>query len=82
MRLENGSATQKLDPPRRETVGPLIIAGLGERINDCSSAGIPALWQRFGPHIGHVPGQTGSAAFGVLCNGDEAGITNIFAVWR
>lgn len=72
-RLPDANSTQKLEAPSWEEVGPLLIAGLGERLNDCNSAGIPALWQRFGPHIGHVPGQNGSAAFGVLCNGDDAG---------
>jgi hypothetical protein len=34
----------------------VLIAGLGQRYNDETSVGIPALWQRFDPHIGHIPG--------------------------
>ena len=36
-------------------------------------AGIPAQWQRFGPHIGHIPAQVGGITYGVVYNGDGAG---------
>jgi AraC family transcriptional regulator len=62
-----------LEPPRFENGKPLLIAGLGERYTCETSKGIPAQWQRFQPHIGHVPGQTGRAAYGVRCNSDEEG---------
>jgi AraC family transcriptional regulator len=64
-----------LEPPRFEKGRTLLIAGLGERYNDQTSANIPAQWQRFLPHFGHVPGQIGRVAYGVLCNGDHAGNT-------
>jgi AraC family transcriptional regulator len=51
--------------PRLERLGPLSIAGLGERFPGHSLAGIPALWQRFREHLGHVPGQIGTTAYGV-----------------
>jgi AraC family transcriptional regulator len=63
-----------LDAPRIETTRkPLLIAGLSQRCDEATRAAIPALWQRFGPHIGHVPGQTGGATYGVICNADDEG---------
>jgi AraC family transcriptional regulator len=64
-----------LEPPRFESLKTLLIAGLGERYNSETSANIPAQWQRFTPHLGHIPGQVGRTAYGVLCNGDDAGNT-------
>lgn len=64
-----------LEPPRFENGKTLLIAGLGERYNAETSAGIPAQWQRFAPNIGHIPGQIGHATYGVLCNSDDAGNT-------
>jgi AraC family transcriptional regulator len=58
---------------RFEHAKPLLVAGLGERYSCESSAGIPAQWQRFAPHIGHIDGQVGRAAFGVRYNADEDG---------
>src|SRR5262249_7833790 len=43
--------------PRIARLGPLLLAGLAARFSMTDLAGIPALWQRFQPHIGHVPGQ-------------------------
>lgn len=62
-----------LEPPRFENGKPLLIAGFGERYNCETSAAIPAQWQRFGPYIGHIPGQVGDTAYGVCCNSDDAG---------
>jgi AraC family transcriptional regulator len=62
----------RLEPPRFVHSKALLIAGLGERYNCESSKGIPSLWQRFVPHIDHVPGQIGPRiAYGVRCNWDE-----------
>ena len=57
-----------LDPPRFETTARTLIAGFGGTYNSETSVGIPALWQRFAPHL--HPGQT---AYGVLCNPDGTG---------
>jgi AraC family transcriptional regulator len=51
----------------------LLIAGMAERYDDRTAAGIPAQWNRFAPHIGHMPGQMGGDTFGVCCNGDDDG---------
>jgi AraC family transcriptional regulator len=62
-----------LPPPRFEAGRPFLIAGLGERYSCESSAAIPMQWQRFGPYIGNIPGETGDVAYGVCVNGDDAG---------
>ncbi|MGH8285951.1 MAG: AraC family transcriptional regulator [Steroidobacteraceae bacterium] len=62
-----------LEPPRFESGKALLMAGLGERYTCETSAGIPAQWQRFLPHLGKIPGQVGRAAYGVRCNFDDAG---------
>jgi AraC family transcriptional regulator len=62
-----------LQPPRMEDGRALLVAGLEERFTFENVAGIPALWQRFGPHLGHVSGQVGSLAYGVCHNNDDAG---------
>jgi AraC family transcriptional regulator len=62
-----------LEPPRFETGKALLIAGSGERYTWETSAGIPALWQRFQAYIGTIPGQISNVAYGVCCNGDDAG---------
>lgn len=65
----------EIAPPRFEDGRVLLIAGIGQRYTADNSSGIPAQWQKFVPHIGHVPGQVGSTAYGVLCNGDDTGST-------
>ncbi len=65
-----------LDAPRFENGKTLLIAGLCERYTKDTCANIPAQWQRFGPHIGHIPGQVGKVAYGVICNSDDAGNTD------
>jgi AraC family transcriptional regulator len=69
----NETPFAKLEPARFETSKPMLIAGLGARYNCETSAGIPAQWQRFVPHIGHIPGQVGRVAYGVRCNCDDDG---------
>src|SRR5271154_7596059 len=62
-----------LEPPRFEDRKPLLIAGIGERYTWETSTAIPAQWQRFAPHIGHIPGQVGGTTYGVCCNPGEDG---------
>jgi AraC family transcriptional regulator len=59
--------------PRFENPGTIRVAGISQRYNDQTSAGIPAQWQRFGPQIARIPALPGGAACGVLCNGDADG---------
>lgn len=71
--LMDQSLLTNLEPPRFETSRPFLIAGLGERYSCETSAAIPMQWQRFGPYIGNIPGETGDVAYGVCVNGDDAG---------
>jgi AraC family transcriptional regulator len=64
---------ENLSPPRFENGKPLLVVGLSERYDSQTSAGIPAQWQRFGPHLGHIPGQLGNTAYGVCYNSDDEG---------
>ena len=64
-----------LEPHRFENGRTLLIAGLSERYSAETAAGIPSQWQRFAPYLGHIPAQVGRTAYGVLCNGDDAGNT-------
>lgn len=71
IRMEETLTT--LEPPRFVDGKALLIAGLSERYDFEGTAGIPAQWQRFLPHLGRVPGQVGKVAYGVCCNSDDAG---------
>jgi AraC family transcriptional regulator len=63
----------RLDSPRFEKGERLLMAGLRERYTCEASAAVPSQWQRFLPHLGHMPRQIGGAAYGVRCNDDDAG---------
>jgi AraC family transcriptional regulator len=70
----DSTALDHLKPPRFETSKPLLLAGLGERItHDNQGAGIPNQWQRFHQSVDNIPGRIGKVAYGVCCNGDDAG---------
>lgn len=60
-----------LPEPRIEQGRPLRVAGLAERYTFMTNHGIPALWQRFAPHIGHMPGQRGNFTYGVVADFEE-----------
>ena len=62
-----------LPEPRFVDSDTLLIVGLKNRYNEDTSAQMPAQWQAFGPHIGHIDNQRGNVAFGVLCNSDDEG---------
>ena len=69
----NEELNPNLPPPRFVDGETLLIAGLSERYDDQTIAGVPAQWQRFTPHLGHIPGQVGQATYGVVCNSDGEG---------
>lgn len=71
----NETLLTTLAPPRIETGRPLLITGLNERYTPETCAAIPAQWQRFAQHIGHIPGEIGGVTYGVVYNGDDAGNT-------
>ena len=65
--------TFQLAEPRFEQGEELLIAGLGGRFSVDKAQGISALWQRFVPYIGRVPGQQGWETFGLCHSPDEEG---------
>jgi AraC family transcriptional regulator len=71
--LMDSTLTNNLQTPRFETGKPLLVAGLGERYNFESGAAIPGQWQRFHQTVPDIPGRVGPVAYGVCCNGDDAG---------
>ncbi|WP_291870069.1 GyrI-like domain-containing protein [Bradyrhizobium sp.] len=62
-----------LPAPRFETGKPLLVAGISERYSCEGAAAIPGQWQRFHQSVDHIPGRIGKVAYGVCCNGDDAG---------
>jgi len=72
--MMDSTALDHLKPPRFATSKPLLVAGLGERItHENSGAGIPSQWHRFHQAVDSIPGRIGKVAYGVCCNGDDAG---------
>jgi len=69
----DSTMTDNLQPPRFATGKPLLIAGVGERYTCESGAAIPGQWQRFHQSVDGIPGRVGKVAYGVCCNGDDAG---------
>ena len=61
-----------LAPPRLVDQPALHIAGLNE-CDQTASPAIPSQWQRFTPHLGHVPGEIGQTAFGVTTTATAPG---------
>src|SRR6202166_3390128 len=71
--LMDSTATDKLQAPRFATAKALLVAGVGDRFSQENGAGIPGLWQRFHQSVVHIPDRVGQVAYGVCCNGDDAG---------
>jgi len=63
-----------LKPPRFETGKPFLVSGIAERCtHENCGAGIPNLWHQFHQSVDHIPARIGKVAYGVCCNGDDAG---------
>jgi AraC family transcriptional regulator len=75
---EDPAVLVRLPPPRLVSLGPLLIAGLGRRFARDDFAGIPALWQEVHPHLGEIPGQKGSTAYGLFANVAAQGDTYVY----
>jgi AraC family transcriptional regulator len=71
--MMDSTASNNLQAPRFETSKPLLVAGVGDRFSHDNGAGIPLLWQRFHQSVAHLPSRVGQVAYGVCCNGDDAG---------
>jgi AraC family transcriptional regulator len=60
-----------LAAPRFKQAPALLVVGLGARYAQGGDPAIALQWHRFAPHIGHVSGQVGDTAYGVVANFDE-----------
>lgn len=60
-----------LPEPRIVDGRPMRIAGLADRFTFATNEGIPALWQRVGPWLGHLPGQIDDVTYGVVADFEE-----------
>jgi AraC family transcriptional regulator len=54
-----------ITPPTTRALPQLWIAGMRRYFAFADCGGIPTLWQRFVPHLGHIPGEIAGAAYGV-----------------
>lgn len=55
----------RLQTPRIEDRAPARFAGFREGYTGANFVGIAGQWQRFGPHVGNVPGQMSPGAYGL-----------------
>jgi AraC family transcriptional regulator len=69
----NENQMMNLEPPRLVSGKALLLAGLSQRYNDVTIAGVPAQWQRFSPFIGNIGGEVKGVTYGVCYNGDDEG---------
>jgi AraC family transcriptional regulator len=67
------STTTSLASPRLVTSDVMLIFGLSQRCQQCGDPAIPSQWSSFVPHIGHIDGQVGNVAYGVIYNSDDSG---------
>jgi AraC family transcriptional regulator len=70
----DSTAIDNLRAPRFETGKPFLVAGIGERYTwESGGPAIPGQWHRFHQSVANIPGRIGQVAYGVCCNGDDAG---------
>ena len=69
----DSTVSDNLQVPRFQISKPLLVAGLAGRYSCENGAGIPGQWQRFHQCVADIPNRIGKLAFGVCCNGDDAG---------
>jgi len=74
-KLENA-----LQPPRFVDGRPMLIAGIGQRFAYDNMDGMPALWQRLQPHLGHIPNEVAGVAYGVVTSSDAEGFDYVAGV--
>jgi AraC family transcriptional regulator len=69
----DSTLSDTLAPPRFETAKAFLVAGISERISCDNGAIIPGMWHRFNQEVADIPARVGNVAYGVCCNGDDAG---------
>ena len=61
--------SRRVSRPARPCSSPASASAISHE----NGAGIPGLWQRFHQDVDDIPGRIGKVAYGVCCNGDDAG---------
>ena len=79
LRMDNTSPVT-VKPPRFENRPAMEFAGLVEHHKMSNPAGLPAQWQRFQPHIGHIEGSIMGAAYGLVGEFTDSGFDYVVAV--
>ena len=70
----DSTAIDNLQAPRFETGKPFLVAGIGERYTcEQRRRAFPASGSAFTRSVDSIPGRIGKVAYGVCCNGDDAG---------
>src|SRR5258707_11011597 len=70
----DSTVIDNLQAPRFQTGKAFLVAGIGERYTwESGGPAIPGQWQRFHQSVEDIPGRVGKVAYGVCCNGDDAG---------
>jgi AraC family transcriptional regulator len=59
-------AISDLASPSIDSRQAMRMTGLREKTDMSNPSAIPALWQRFGPYLGHIPGAVAPAAYGIV----------------
>jgi AraC family transcriptional regulator len=72
--------TQPIAEPRIEQGKAMLIAGLQDHFAFEELGGLPALWQRVRPMLGHIDGQAEAVAYGVCFNTNDTGFDYIAGV--
>jgi AraC family transcriptional regulator len=67
------TASVTIAAPRLVRRDSLLIFGLGKNYTAQSTSEMAAQWNRFLPYFDSITNQVGHVAYGVICNGDEAG---------
>jgi AraC family transcriptional regulator len=72
IRMNVPTKTQ-LTSPRLVKSDALLIFGLAQHCPCVGNPGIPGQWNSFLPYFGHIDGQIGNVAYGVIYNSDDSG---------
>lgn len=75
----NDTSNSSIRDPNIVAGKALLVAGIAHTHRG-SNAGMPAQWGEFGPSLGHVPGQIGAVAYGVLYNDTDGSIDYLTGV--
>ncbi|MEZ5926320.1 MAG: AraC family transcriptional regulator [Hyphomicrobiaceae bacterium] len=73
-------SSDALGPHRLAESKTIRIAGLSRTLSFDDMRTIPAQWQTFIPHLGHVPGEVSGTSYGVCANMTDSGMDYLTGV--